>query len=89
MSLLPFLFYVLSIALTLIPSPLIEPRYFIVPWVLLRLHLRIEGATSRERRGRLALEATMYLAATAVTVAVFVGRPFEWEGRVDKMRFMW
>lgn len=89
LTLLPSLFYILSLSLTLIPSPLIEPRYFIVPWVILRLHLRIEGATSRERRTRLALEAASYLAVNAVTVGVFVCKPFEWEGRVDKMRFMW
>lgn len=53
--------------------------------MILRLHLRIEG----ERRRRLALEVGGYLVVGAVTVSVFVGRPFEWEGRVDKMRFMW
>lgn len=28
-----------SISLTLIPSPLIEPRYFLVPFLIMRLHL--------------------------------------------------
>lgn len=29
-----------SISLTLIPSPLIEPRYFLIPFILMRIHLK-------------------------------------------------
>jgi alpha-1,2-glucosyltransferase len=34
-----FLIYILTTALSLITAPLVEPRYFILPWVFLRLHL--------------------------------------------------
>jgi hypothetical protein len=34
-----FLIWILSTALSLITAPLVEPRYFILPWVLWRLHL--------------------------------------------------
>jgi len=30
---------VLSAALTLVPSPLLEPRYFLLPYLVMRLHL--------------------------------------------------
>lgn len=86
---LPFLFYLLSLAVTLIPSPLIEPRYFIIPFVLLRLHMRIPGATAGARSLRLAMEMLLNVSVTAATVWLFLEKPFEWEGRVDKMRFMW
>ncbi|PQE27810.1 alpha-1,2 glucosyltransferase alg10 protein [Rutstroemia sp. NJR-2017a WRK4] len=33
------LIYILTTALSLITAPLVEPRYFILPWVFLRLHL--------------------------------------------------
>jgi alpha-1,2-glucosyltransferase len=33
------LIFVLSTALSLITAPLVEPRYFIIPWVIWRLHV--------------------------------------------------
>lgn len=70
-------------ALSLVPAPLLEPRYFIVPYLVMRLHF---PAPSKRR---LVAEAVCYAAVLAVTVEVFVRRPFRWEGREDLMRFMW
>ncbi|KAI5481052.1 alpha-1,2-glucosyltransferase, glycosyltransferase family 59 protein [Pseudohyphozyma bogoriensis] len=91
LPLLPLIFYLIALSITLIPSPLIEPRYFLTPFLLLRLHLRPRG-TRKERRWRLALEAALHGAVLAGTVAVFVGKTFEWPGEEyvgEKMRFMW
>lgn len=38
--------FLFATALTLVPSPLLEPRYFIVPYVLLRLHIKLEDDTA-------------------------------------------
>ncbi|KAM0787311.1 hypothetical protein ACM66B_007085 [Microbotryomycetes sp. NB124-2] len=46
MALLELCLFVLSTCATLIPSPLIEPRYFIVPFVLLRLRLSTSAPSS-------------------------------------------
>lgn len=57
-----FMVWLLSTALSLITAPLVEPRYFIVPWLMWRLHLpdsedvlsqdatAASGASNRVRR---------------------------------------
>lgn len=40
--------FVLSSALTLVPSPLLEPRYFLLPYVLMRLHLLPDRSAAAE-----------------------------------------
>lgn len=82
----------LSTALSLISAPLVEPRYFIIPWVIWRLHVP-STSSSVVRRGydhRLWLETLWFLGINAVTGYVFLFRGFEWVqegGRVQ--RFMW
>jgi alpha-1,2-glucosyltransferase len=51
------LVFVLSTALSLITAPLVEPRYFIIPWVVWRLHVptsppRISSRPSRKKTTR-------------------------------------
>ncbi|KAJ3235785.1 glucosyltransferase [Chytriomyces hyalinus] len=59
------------IALVLIPSPLLEFRYFIIPFMLLRLHARPSW------KGLVA-EFLLYVGVNAFTIWMFVMRPFEW-----------
>lgn len=128
----------------LVPTPLLEPRYFLVPLVVSRVYLvpaaagagadvgeaRAEGssvphkrnhAALRRRRARLSsspslsashrrtrlllLEAALYLSIHALTLYLFLWRPFRWEiplgadgrgldGRDERevgrwQRFMW
>ena len=74
----------LATALALIPSPLLECRYFILPFVFLRLHL----ATQSERA--LSRETILYLFMNLVTCGVFLGHSFEWPHQAGEvMRFMW
>lgn len=41
-----FLIWFLSTALSLITAPLVEPRYFIIPWLVWRLHVPSYSSTS-------------------------------------------
>lgn len=83
LTLLPLLALTALTFLSLVPTPLLEPRYFLVPYLILRLHFPPPS------KQRLAAEAALYLAVMIGTVWVFVRRPFRWEGREDLMRFMW
>lgn len=97
------LLWLLTAALSLVTAPLVEPRYFILPWVFYRL-LVPSGSVGLSARGdgaaradaRLALETAWFAAVNAATMAVFLFRPFYWRsedgelldgGRVQ--RFMW
>lgn len=73
-----------STTLSLITAPLVEPRYFIIPWVMWRLHVRSASLMSS------VVELAWYVAVNAVTGYVFLFRGFEWPqdpGFVQ--RFMW
>ncbi|KDN37455.1 glycosyltransferase family 59 protein [Tilletiaria anomala UBC 951] len=70
--------FIASTALTLVPSPLIEPRYFLVPYVLMRLHSPLppgdEGAEppTQEAHGRgseWAGEMTHWMLASFIELA--------------------
>jgi alpha-1,2-glucosyltransferase len=66
----------------LVPSPLIEPRYYIMPFILARLHL-----VSDRRTG---LELAWYALLNGVTLWLFLTRPFRWPQDPHQwQRFMW
>ncbi|CAO3565181.1 unnamed protein product [Mortierella alpina] len=75
--------YVVATALTLIPSPLIEFRYFITPYLIYRIAMR------QSRGVWLALEFLLYTAINAFTVWMFLIRPFRWSHEEGIQRFMW
>jgi alpha-1,2-glucosyltransferase len=78
------LLYVFATAATLVSAPLVEPRYFIVAWVLWRMHVR------ERRMWVLLLEAAWFVAVNGVTLGLFLFRSFEWEHEKGKrQRFMW
>ena len=69
-------------ALVLVPAHLLEPRYFTVPFYLVFLHMRTPSART------LAAVALLWAAADAVTLYLFLARPFAWpDGTVA--RFIW
>ncbi|KAE8227334.1 hypothetical protein CF319_g184 [Tilletia indica] len=84
-----------ALVLTLVPSPLLEPRYFLVPFVIWRVHVVPAGGRARSQEGSsrsgvwMAAEAVWYGAINAVTVAVFLYRPFKWASETGWQRFMW
>ena len=87
-SLYPFLIYVLAVGLSLVPTPLIEPRYFIIPYIVLRIHTTPSGSAD-ERRRRIAGEAAMSILFNVVPISIFLYADFRWTGSLEKMRFMW
>ncbi|GAA5869199.1 hypothetical protein JCM3774_003978 [Rhodotorula dairenensis] len=75
----------------LVPTPLLEPRYFLTPLLILRIYLSPSSAISpsrssdtpvrvrHHRRFRLVLEAALYVAVQVVCVWLFLYRPFKWD----------
>ncbi|KAJ2597841.1 glucosyltransferase [Coemansia sp. RSA 1722] len=71
-------------ALVLVPSPLLEFRYFTVPYYLIRLHMR------QPPRYTLAMEIMWFIMINSATIWVFLYRPFTWESEPGFLqRFMW
>ncbi|KAI3332547.1 DIE2/ALG10 family-domain-containing protein [Ustulina deusta] len=117
------LMLLLATTLSLMTAPLVEPRYFILPWVFWRLlvpatsisslsppsRTSAAGSDTKERKESmqssrhpkkdvhiLFLETAWFVLINAMTMYVFVTRPFYWrapdgtlqdDGRVQ--RFMW
>lgn len=92
-------------ALQLITAPLVEPRYFILPWVFWRMHVPLRLPPRQGGRNgvgwswrglwedydhRLWLETAWLLAVNAVTGYIFLNWGFEWPQEPGKVqRFMW
>ncbi|KAJ2861430.1 glucosyltransferase [Coemansia aciculifera] len=75
----------LCTAAVLIPSPLLEFRYFSVPYFFVRLHI-----PSRSTTRTVLLEALWFSAINAATIWVFINRPFAWPSEPGQLqRFMW
>lgn len=73
-------------AATLIPSALLEFRYFIVPFTLLLLQL-LGNKTSPIS---LLLLLAFNVAINFVTIRIFLYQPFKWSDRTERTaRFMW
>ncbi|ORX88362.1 hypothetical protein K493DRAFT_236820 [Basidiobolus meristosporus CBS 931.73] len=79
------LLYVVSISLALVPSPLLEFRYFILPFLMIRIH----ASPKREPITRLLLELTIYVVVNSLTFYMFLYRPFTWPNVEELQRFMW
>ncbi|KAM3153956.1 hypothetical protein ABEW05_005590 [Botrytis cinerea] len=83
----------LTTALSLITAPLVEPRYFILPFIFLRLHfptLATSPSPKIKINIRLYAETMWYLLINAVTGYIFLYRGFEWVQEPGKVqRFMW
>eukprot|EP00117_Sycon_ciliatum_P012237 scpid69449/ scgid13382/ Dol-P-Glc:Glc(2)Man(9)GlcNAc(2)-PP-Dol alpha-1,2-glucosyltransferase; Alpha-1,2-glucosyltransferase ALG10-A; Alpha-2-glucosyltransferase ALG10-A; Asparagine-linked glycosylation protein 10 homolog A len=77
------LVYLLATAAVCIPQKLLELRYFIVPYLLLRLHM------PRPRLWSLVLELLVYCAVNAITIYLFMYKPFQWPSETGLQRFMW
>ncbi|KAJ1792212.1 glucosyltransferase, partial [Coemansia sp. RSA 2399] len=78
--------FVACTAAALVPSPLLEFRYFTIPLIIARLHMAPAAFGMR----RVAIEALWYCAINAATLWVFLNRPFAWHSEPGKaQRFMW
>ncbi|KAJ4357655.1 glucosyltransferase [Didymosphaeria variabile] len=74
--------------LSVITAPLVEPRYFIIPWVLWRLH--VPASKSKATTSQLALETVWLLAVNVGVGYMFLNKGFEWPNEPGKVqRFLW
>ncbi|KAL4897891.1 tyrosyl-DNA phosphodiesterase-domain-containing protein [Aspergillus ambiguus] len=96
------LVWLAATALSLITAPLVEPRYFIIPWVIWRLHLPRQPVPQayRERPSNekealhaaiatnfpLFLETAWFMLVNAVTGYVFLYKGFEWPQEPGKVQ---
>ncbi|KAI1660663.1 glycosyltransferase family 59 protein [Daldinia decipiens] len=93
----------LAATLSLITAPLVEPRYFILPWVFWRLLIPTRpifaglGLTSLISKHLVPLlETVWFLLINVATMYIFITRPFYWRGQDGELldggnvqRFMW
>ena len=72
------------VAINLLPQLLLEFRYFIIPYLLIRAQIKPVCWKS------LALESVTMLTINAVTMFLFLYKPFSWDHDPDtEQRFMW
>lgn len=89
-SLSTALLWLLTTTLSLMTAPLVEPRYFILPWVFWRLlapawslpsslkDVPLLGRAGRRYDLRLWVETVWFVAVNVLTMYIFVTRPFYW-----------
>lgn len=75
--------YILAAALSLIPSPLFEPRYYLIPIIIYVLHMKISSSQ--------AIRTIIWLSLINVAViGVFLYRPFIWNSEPSQLqRYIW
>jgi alpha-1,2-glucosyltransferase len=85
-------------SLSVVTAPLVEPRYFIIPWIIWRLHVQSAPAslsvkdkpTGKCYDFRLGLETLWSLAINVAVTYTFLYRGFEWSNEPGKVqRFLW
>ena len=85
--------WLVTTALSLITAPLVEPRYFIIPWIIWRLHVPCSQAALSNSRGldiRMILETVWLLAINALVSYTFLYRTFTWSSEPGNLqRFIW
>lgn len=75
--------YFFCVFISLVPQQLLEFRYFIIPYMIFRLHLISPSFQST------VIEWIMYLTVDIVTLFLYLYKPFQWEGSSETQRFMW
>lgn len=83
----PWLVYFVCVALSIVPSPLFEFRYYILPFLIFRLILHRQSTT---QRFPILLELGLYVVINIVIFWVFLYRPFRWAHDPENLqRIMW
>ncbi|XP_029523087.1 LOW QUALITY PROTEIN: putative Dol-P-Glc:Glc(2)Man(9)GlcNAc(2)-PP-Dol alpha-1,2-glucosyltransferase [Oncorhynchus nerka] len=75
--------FLVCLVVATVPQKLLEFRYFIVPYLLYRLHMPLPSLT------RLVLEFLFYTAVNAATLYIFINKTFQWPNSPAVQRFMW
>ena len=90
--------WLITTALSVVTAPLVEPRYFIIPWIIWRSHVPSNSASVP--RGqlsqktiydvRMVLETIWLLAINALVAYTFLYRTFMWPSEPGNLqRFIW
>ncbi|PKA61908.1 alpha-1,2-glucosyltransferase [Apostasia shenzhenica] len=74
------LFFIAS-AMVLIPAPLIELRYYTIPFYLLILNSHVDNIE--------VVVGFLYASVNVLTMAMFLMRPFHWDHEAGIQRFIW
>lgn len=99
------LVWLISTSLSLVTAPLVEPRYFMVPWLIWRLHVSEESASSARgmkaaskdkrlwgiiARSSFWIELAWSMLINFVTCRIFLKHEFRWpQAPAEVQRFMW
>ncbi|KAL8685220.1 MAG: hypothetical protein Q9218_007897 [Villophora microphyllina] len=91
------LIWLLATSLSVTTAPLVEPRYFIVPWLIWRIHVVYPRPTGDDRTKRLGegsqglwFETFWFLFVNWAVGYMFLFKGFEWPHERGKVqRFMW
>ncbi|KAG8376893.1 hypothetical protein BUALT_Bualt09G0111400 [Buddleja alternifolia] len=75
--------YFFACAASLVPTPLIEFRYYTIPFFFLVLHTNISDIKSWVIMG------VLYLLINCFTMYMFLFRPFSWKHEAGTQRFIW
>ncbi|XP_057711579.1 dol-P-Glc:Glc(2)Man(9)GlcNAc(2)-PP-Dol alpha-1,2-glucosyltransferase isoform X1 [Corythoichthys intestinalis] len=75
--------FLACVAAATVPQKLLEFRYFIIPYLMYRLHMPLPSTP------RLVLEFLLYTAVNAATLYIFVTKTFRWPDSAATQRFMW
>lgn len=75
--------YFLATAAVLIPAPLIEFRYYTIPFYFFILHSEINNNRSWLLMG------SIYVVINVFTMTMFLLRPFHWDHEPGTQRFIW
>jgi len=84
------------IFLTIVPSPLFEPRYYIVPYIFFRLFVAVPyetffigGSILDITLKRLKLELFYFVMINVITTLIFMFYTFSWDSESAPQRIIW
>ena len=77
------LVFLVCVAAVIVPQKLLEFRYFILPYIFFRLHVK------EHRLNIILLEILFFVAINAFTILVFVNKTFHWEDIKEQQRIIW
>lgn len=90
--------WLITTALSIVTAPLVEPRYFIIPWIIWRSHVPCNSASLPRGQStrkaiydvRMVLETVWLLAINALVAYTFLYRTFTWPSEPGNLqRFIW
>ena len=88
--------WLITTALSVITAPLVEPRYFIIPWIIWRLHVPHApstfsiGGRNYSADLRVVLETIWLLAINQALQHLFLYKTFTWPSEPGNVqRFLW